>query len=52
MKEEKKRETTKGWGREGEKHTGVPYQRGGGAKRDEGGEARWETRTEKERGRT
>jgi len=32
-----------------EKHTGVPYQRGGAAKGDEGGGARWETRTEKER---
>lgn len=36
MKEGKKRETTKGTR---EKHTGVPYQRGGAAKGDEGGGA-------------
>jgi len=44
MEDEKKREMTKreggregGRGREKEKHTGGPYQRGGAAKGDEGG---------------
>lgn len=49
MKEEKKRETRRKdeseSEREGEKHIGEPYQRGGAAKGDEGGGARWETRT-------
>jgi len=47
MEEEKKRETKRE--KEGEKHIGGPYQRGGAAKRDEGGRVRRETQTEKER---